>query len=561
MIQVPSNPGQLIFDEVAMRMCPLMPTRTFADYCKKRNLRVDRRLLHRYEELGVFRPLIRVVKPQGDEAALFFDGTSTESDFRAGRAIDTSAPDAEYVVPDLEDRQNEAFYSRFQIMSLRQILQQLTLIIHLDDNIKSADWNDTIHPLHDRTNRSIEHFRKDAYLQAIPILCQLISNRYYPNAIGDQRSISVGPTAQIGGWISFDSFDWSWLDLLRDWDPKRLIAPFSINEMSLTRAYEHLAVTLRSMDPLWEWADLKQFINQRKRDQLQGDALCAEVYRQCALMIGLLNRDLFGNSLTAHRESSNWSHNHIPNSSTLADNRENLRYVVNQYDLNPQATAVLMLEGRTEVVFVESFFRSVFGAHQSNYGIEVRDLGGVATATGQKRMDRYGAILRLADYLLQHQTICFVVLDREGNAEKLETASRKKHSFFGTRKRAIPEGHLHVWDKSFEFDNFDDYEIAQAMSGLADDSSFLPAEISEIRSREVSGGLAALYIRRVGRNLPKPKLGEKLAAIAVKSERSAEPKPRPIIELLDRVATSAARNPLPASEEAWMRNQRYWDTV
>lgn len=123
MIQAPSNPGQLIFDEVAMRMCPLMPSRKFVDYCKKRNLRVYRELLHQYEELGIFRPLVRVVKPQGDEPALFCDGTSTELHFRAGHAIDASAPGEKYVVADLEDRHSEAFYSRFQVMSLRQILQ------------------------------------------------------------------------------------------------------------------------------------------------------------------------------------------------------------------------------------------------------------------------------------------------------------------------------------------------------------------------------------------------------------------------------------------------------
>ncbi len=435
------------------------------------------------------------------------------------------------------------------------------LTVHLEENIKSIDWNDRFHQLHDYANRSIEQFRTDAYLQAIPILCQLISNRYYPNATGNQRKITIGPKSQSDGWITFDSFDWSWWDFSRGWDPKRLIAPFSINEMSLRRAYEHVAVILRGFDPLWAWADLKRFINQRKRDELQGDALCAGVYRQGALMIGLLFRDLFGTSLAAHSESSIWSLNHIPDSTALADNREDLRYVVNQYDLNPQPTAVLMVEGRTEVVFVESFFQSVFGAHQSNYGIEVRNLGGVATATGKKRLDRHGAILRLADYLLQHQTICFIVLDNEGNAKQLEVTSRKRHSFFGTRQRAIPPGHLHVWKKSFEFDNFDDDEIAQALSDLEEDSSFLPAEISEVRSGEVSGGLEALYRKRVGRKLSKPKLGKRLAEIAFESERSAEPRLRPIIELLDRVAKSAARNPLPASEEAWKRNQRYWDSV
>ncbi|MDE0473260.1 MAG: hypothetical protein OXI50_01760, partial [Gammaproteobacteria bacterium] len=58
-----------------------------------------------------------------------------------------------------------------------------------------------------------------------------------------------------------------------------------------------LVIAMRNCDPLWGWRELIQFVNQRKRDQLKGDALRAELYRQGAEMLRRLYRDLYGKDL------------------------------------------------------------------------------------------------------------------------------------------------------------------------------------------------------------------------------------------------------------------------
>lgn len=50
MIQVPPNPGQMILDEVAMRMSRLMTCDQFVRFAKERNLAVSHEQLHGFEK-------------------------------------------------------------------------------------------------------------------------------------------------------------------------------------------------------------------------------------------------------------------------------------------------------------------------------------------------------------------------------------------------------------------------------------------------------------------------------------------------------------------------------
>ena len=103
MLQVPHSPGQMILDDVAMRLRPLLPSGDFVRFCEKSNLPISIKLLYQLEELRVLTPIFRITIPDDDNYGLRFDGTSTASDFEAGRIADTSGPRATYSLPGIDD--------------------------------------------------------------------------------------------------------------------------------------------------------------------------------------------------------------------------------------------------------------------------------------------------------------------------------------------------------------------------------------------------------------------------------------------------------------------------
>lgn len=310
---------------------------------------------------------------------------------------------------------------------------------------------------------AVAELRSDPELSAVPILCQQISNRYLPHALGNQRSHRVGAVAHSGEWMVFGSPSWSWQDYCDEWEPTKCIAPFALGEQSLKDVHRRMASAMRQCDPLWPWRNLLQFVNQRKRDELRGEALRAELYRQSAEMLRRLHRDLYQTDLGPPEDSLGGAAPRIPEPEVREDPREHLQFVANQYDLDPQPKAALFVEGESEVVFVRAIFRSLFGLHHGEPGVEIVNLHGVDNATGNRLRDRYNAIFRLVDYLLEHQTLVFLVLDNEGRAQELKAAAATKRSVFGSRRRAIAPDRIHVWERNFELDNFEDDELARAL--------------------------------------------------------------------------------------------------
>lgn len=501
-----------------MRTCPLLSTRDFLQFCEQRNIKVSLPLLHWFEQTRVIAPIVRITKPVDDDRVLLLDGESTEPYFSAGWATDCSAPGAKYLVLEPDDPKTMAFYSEFQIWTLERVLRETT-VTHLlgefagPDSV-AVDWNDRFETLRRRADKKVARLRSDVMLRTVPILSQLISNRYLPPALGNERTIQVNTATTFGQWLSFGNGSWEWDDYCRAWDPRVLVNLFTLDEKSLENMHWRVVSAMSSGDPLWEWRNLIQFVNQQKRNKLRGDALRAETYRQCADMLRHWLRDLYDFDPGPAEDALHGSPSWIPEASVRENPREHFQYVVNQYVLNPQPKAVLLVEGETEVVFTEMVFRGLFGLHHGVPGIEILNLRGVDHATGNRRSDRFNAIFRLVDYLLEHQTLVFLMLGNEGQASNLKTAAATKRSVFGNRRWAIAPKRSRVWERNFEWGNFSDDELARAMTAVAQESAqFTPADIERVRAGSKAESLPRLFCQRSGRSLEKPLLGQALAAI------------------------------------------------
>src|SRR5215217_61974 len=56
-----------LIDNQLLVVCPLLPEKRFARYCKERGIRTSERQLERFEELGIFRPVARVRYPENED--------------------------------------------------------------------------------------------------------------------------------------------------------------------------------------------------------------------------------------------------------------------------------------------------------------------------------------------------------------------------------------------------------------------------------------------------------------------------------------------------------------
>lgn len=560
-LSIPKNAGRAIVNEGAAIACPLLGTDRFVKFCKERGLAIDRRRLLRLERLGLFAPVFRVRTPKKDVHHLSIPPAKDNDWFTNRWAWDTTGIDKPHRIPDPNDRTQEGYYSIFQIDHLELVLSGMSLNVQMDSYLEDSESDP---PDWDKNNSHwLRHFRQDAvrlrqheFRRALPLLCQFISDRYYPSTQGNQRTIQVSGRHYWDSWISVFARDWDWYDVARAWDPHRAEQLFKLTPGKLKHAFKALAVAQSSCDPLAHWYQLIQFVSVRERSKLKGDALLAETLRAGAHMLRLLYQDLYGDELPHPNEVTGTVITHIPELEARRDTRRYLELVVNRFELNPQPKLCLIVEGPSEEIVVAKIFEEYFGAHHGKYAIEIVALGGVDFATGGKQ-DRFRAILRLIDYLHYHQTITFLILDNENYARKLQQEARKMKSIHHSRRYVTRPEYLRIWRSSFEFENFSCTEIAEAISEMAPANfSFSSREVIACKASSNAGAcLNALFKGKVGKGLMKKKLSQLLAEQIFSPDSRRKIENRPIVRTLERVARLASFNPLPTMQETWEVNQ------
>ena len=164
------------------------------------------------------------------------------------------------------------------------------------------------------------------FRRAIALLCQHISNRYYPQTQGDVRTRRNPGGYSSDRWVSINALKWDWGTEARRWDPKKTEKLYGLTREKLRHAYETLATAQSHCDPIEPWYQLTQFISLREREKLKGDALRAETLRTGAHMLRLLHQDLYGEELPHPNEVTKTIRSHTPEIEVRRDVRRYLRH-------------------------------------------------------------------------------------------------------------------------------------------------------------------------------------------------------------------------------------------
>jgi hypothetical protein len=562
LLTIPADAGRAIVESGCLIACPLLGMNKFVKFCQDRGLSINKDRLLRLERLGLFSPIFRVRTPDEDVPAFYIPVKNSNNWFDKGWAFDTTAIGNNCLIPELGEREQEAYYSIFQIDYLYLIISEFNLNVQLDSYLDredkhNIDWKKNGESWMQFAESRLNSLRTHEYRRSVALLCQYISNRYYPQTQSNQRTIRVGGTYSSDKWISVNGFDWDWLEEAKNWNPRRAEKLFDLTPEKLRHAYNGISVSQESCDPLERWYQLTQFVNVDQRNKLKGDALRAETLRAGAHMLRLLYEELYGEELPHPNEVTGTIMTHVPELSVRGDPRRYLEFVVNRYGLNPQPKLSLIVEGKTEEIAVTKIFEEYFGVNPGKYGIEIIVLGSVDVATGSKKEDRFRAILRLVDYLHHHQTITFLILDNENYAEKLKREAKKSKSIHSDKRYVTRPEYIRIWKDAFEFDNFSCTEIAHVMTILAQGKAqFTSADVNLCKKGKNPGAsLQRLYKDKADYGLPKLKLNEILVDDMMSPNSRRKIENRPIIKVLVKVAELASKNPFPTMHEIWEKNQ------
>lgn len=392
----------------------------------------------------------------------------------------------------------------------------------------------------------VEELKKgDNISDEIAYACQIISNRYFPKTQTDRRTINV----------SYPSYyhNWSWRAYCRKWDARLELSKMGINEEKVKKHQEIMSLRARYCDPLENWYDLVQFISLERKKRLKREALLAQTFYSMGMMLRLFYKELTGQELSEDIGSENNWKEKVYGKGVPDSNMIFLEYLTNQFHINPRPKLILIVEGRSEYEQIPRLAKEI-GYSFDALGIRVELLEGIGNFTS-------GKIERFIDHYHNLQTIVYLILDNENNAIKFrDKLIKKKSRYLGANRYMTNENYVFIWDTCFEFDNFSDIEIANALSSILQDYSFTEQEIAGCRKSfgRQRDPLSALFERKTGLHLNKPLLTERLVdSLLVNLDKEfidGKPKKKLIIKIME-IIDLATRNYQPHSYELWKLNQ------
>lgn len=571
----------------------LWPTDRFIKFCTKRGISISRELLEQLEDLNLFHPLARVSLPTYKNKVEYIDdgkryrdlGILKDDEEWEGRTIERYSdfwfekpmvlewyeanliwdPKQFPFVPwnsfkDSSGREKiRSYYSQFQIFTLENLISILSKSIPVGILLDGEEQKilKTIQWQQEWTQHEINAFKNSSNLRKeIPAICQVISNRFYPNTQTDRRTIRISS--------SMGYYDWNWNEYCYNWNPGNVLEQLELTVAELKELQSSISSKASAIDPLEKWKPLANFVSVEKRKTLKGNALLAQTYYSMEHMLRLFHEEVTHEKLIPAGEPLNRIGSNFYGEDIEKDELKYLQYIVNDYHLNPNPKLILIVEGEGEYQEFPRLSQELLGYPFPRLGIKIFHTGGISGFTGTKKLDNYGAFERFIDYHHQNQTIVFIILDDEGRTSQVREKLIKARSKLNPDRFLTYPNYVNLWDgKTIEFSNFLDEEIATAMTLISENRYlFAPAEIARCRSetsKQDKDSLSQLYKNKLDYSLEKPKLlkilfNNVLAHPENEHDPSEKPK-RQVVKFLQDIIQLASKNQQPVNSEIWKKNQ------
>lgn len=566
--------------------CPPRPLDDFIRLCRDCDLLIDRGDLEMLEREGLFYPLLRVQFPKYTEkirrldngyqilgplqqeeywdgetheayGSFYFKKNIAEEFYQEGllwRPQDRPFKPWKNFWNEKGENVIESYYSPFQIYHLWN-LWQTTLL-----SLRMISWSSLDEETLQKSASEIASLGKqlkkvwsgESRFTETAEICITIANRYYPQTQSDRRIITVSTPIHY--------HNWDWYDYPRRWEAKEELSKVNTEAKRIRELQSNLASEARHIDPLGNWYSLIQFVSLEQKRKLKGKALLAQQLYAMEMMLRLFYEDVTGERLPTPDDDHHRWKERVYGEGVPEQELEFLEYLTNQFNLNPRPKVILVVEGEGEFKQLPRLAEAM-GYPFERLGFRLESLGGIGEFTGKKKEHRLGGRLaRFIDYHHQLQTLVYVILDNESGSWKVKENLLKNRSRYAQSRRLITkEEYVFVWERNFEFDNFSDAEIAQALASLGEQAHiFSKEDVENCRKNFAKPGfqLEKLYQSRTKKELSKRDFVKLLVDALLERSRNLEQfDPPKIVKKLEEIIQLAARNHQPTGRESWLRNQ------
>jgi hypothetical protein len=542
---------------------PPIPSQNLDTLCRDREIPLSTGQLERLDQTGFIKPLGRykrqktVIKIEQTADGIKELGRLQDSEQWAGMTYErvwSFSPRflREYFdrgqILDSEQMPTDAWnssefinlYSEFQFYPLWKCLNESRIYTPSIDEIVTRTDQDladniaaTCKFLRDQIPGFVESLQTS---QNIAFVCQAISNRYYPPTQTDQRTIQISSVL----------VDWDWHEYRRTWNAKQMAEEMGLAQDEILGMWRHVKGDASRVNPLREWDDLLKFVAVSEKLRLRGKALLAYSLEGMAAMLESFYEEVSGKRIAALYPTQRKIL--LPQEEADGTLRE-LEYVTNKYHLNPRPRLILVVEGESETDQVPRLMEYFCGVSPSRVGIEIVNLKGISN---------FSTLKRYIDDYHNRQTIVYILLDNEGGAAFTKRDFLESESTYFKKRTVTDEKYIHIWNLTYEFDNFTNKEIARAMSVLAPNTSFTESEVEQARQGSNPGSaLKHLFKAKTASPLSKRCLNEELTSLLItETETSGILPERPILDQLHKITGLAATNHQPTSGEVWEINQQ-----
>ena len=280
--------------------------------------------------------------------------------------------------------------------------------------------------------------------------------------------INVGPLMlpSISGVVTSErargeSYEGYW-SFRRAHDAGDFMATGGFTERDVRRWHRDVSIAVYGLDPLSRWFDLARNISWKSWESIRGvPRLAHELYTVAEIVRGYAGEFL---GIELPEEDEVW---HGPVARKVKERdygfpivtlrrREIRRRVAREYGLDGGLRLVWVVEGDTEVGFIEQYSR-LRGLSLDARGMEVWNL------EGDGELKKPAVRQRLQEAWREDQ-FSYVTVDFSGAAKK---ALRRWAEGVNQKEERLVTAGFKIWNGDFESDNFTDHELAAVVMAVA----------------------------------------------------------------------------------------------
>lgn len=415
--------------------------RDFVRFLKDHGIEIDETKLERYEKEGWLLPAFRIKIPEElrkkglmlgiDGIKAFYKDKLLEFP-KKGDYETWNSYKHDYKKGELQDKKL-IFYHSFQILQVQNIIRHKRFSFTYYDSYTDEDLQKIVSNIKQSRESNKKYFFTWSLSQIENIgLLMLLEEPYRFHSFGSMTRSVFRKSDGFKAWIKWRRTRFSAQKLLKQ-------SGLSIDE--IRKLYDQFATQSHFINPLERWYDLTRIMRPSVIEKLRGPALLAQFYYKICMLLGSfiydLTKEIMHEPDTIFDGTKGAWKTSIYSDPFDYTTRKTQRGIIRYFTRDTTMRILLLVEGPTEVEIVKKVCERL-DVDLEDDGIILINYEGVPNLTVRKLKDSI--------QISKHDNVpMFIIADNECNAkEKINKIKEKITSEFD----------FHIWNKSFEEDNF-----------------------------------------------------------------------------------------------------------